>query len=92
MEEYLIEFTYSDNSTSKDYLPVMELKKIDFKGNLKSIAFFDLDEDNFIFEAEFINLINRHEFVSMLGNLNESSFIGDLIDLFSSIDHVEINE
>ncbi len=92
MEEYLIEFTYSDNSTSKDYLPVMELKKIDFKGKLKSIAFFDLDEDNFIFEAEFINLINRHEFVSMLGNLNESSFIGDLIDLFSSIDHVEINE
>lgn len=40
MEEYLIEFTYSDNSTSKDYLPVMELKEIDFKDKLKSIAFF----------------------------------------------------
>lgn len=92
MEEYLIEFTYSDNSTFRDYLPVMELKEIDFKGKLKSIAFFDLDEENFIFEAEFINLINKQEFVSALRNLNESSFIGDLIDLFSSIDYVEINE
>lgn len=92
MEEYLIEFTYSDNSTSRDYLPVMELKEIDFKGKLKSIAFFDLDEENFIFEAEFINLINKQEFVFALRNLNESSFIGDLIDLFSSIDYVEINE
>lgn len=92
MEEYLIEFTYSDNSTSRDYLPVMGLKEIDFKGKLKSIAFFDLDEENFIFEAEFINLINKTEFISILENLNGSSFIGDLIDLFSSIDHIEINE
>lgn len=92
MEEYLIEFTYSDNSKYKDYLPIKELKEIDFKGELKSITFFDLDEDNFIFEAEFINLINKTEFISILENLNGSSFIGDLIDLFSSIDHVEINE
>ena len=40
MEEYLIEFTYSDNSTSRDYLPVMELKKNRFQRKIKINSIF----------------------------------------------------
>lgn len=92
MEEYFIELTYSDNSTFKDYLPLMDLKEINFKRELKSIAFFDLYEDHFIFKVEFINLISQDEFVNIVKNLDGSTFIGDLIDLFSSVDNVEIDE